>query len=297
MRPPAKLITTFKAALVLAALVIFAASCLQQARKSNLTITATNTNLRASERISDTDKTYGAFSHSVPEHNEVNCDSCHQRDSEGTKLAFPGHDSCVTCHMTEFTNTKSGICASCHSDIQAVPATMKQFPTRFVEGFNMKFDHAAHMTGDGRPPDGCASCHLPAGASQSIPSGVTAHSTCYTCHTPESTIGSCNICHTIAPYTRTPATSNVMKAVFHHSDHTPRQGVNCAECHNVRASSIQSRQVSSPSAVEHVLNGKGISCRTCHNDRRAFGDSNFSNCAKCHAGPGFKMLPTHAGRN
>lgn len=295
MKTSVNINTTLKAIFVSVALAVFAASCFQQARKAAPTITATNTNLPMTERISDKD--YGAFSHSVPEHNEVNCDSCHQRESGAARLAFPGHDSCISCHMNAFTNTKSGICANCHTDVQTVPATMKAFPARFIEGFNMKFNHAAHMTGDARPPEGCASCHSPAGASQSIPSGISAHSTCYTCHTPESNVGSCSVCHTIAPYNRTPATSNVIKAVFRHSDHTPRQGVNCAECHTVRASATQSRQVSAPSAVEHVSAGEGVSCRTCHNDRRAFGDSNFSNCGKCHTGSGFKLLPTNSGRN
>ncbi|MBC7901707.1 MAG: hypothetical protein H7070_16830 [Saprospiraceae bacterium] len=277
-----------KAAFVLAALIVFAASCLQQAQKSDPLITADETQQPQTTRVSDGD--FGTFSHSVKEHDTANCSACHRRETGSPDLQFAGHDSCVGCHMAEFTNNKTQICMVCHSDLQTVPAGMKQFPQAFKESFNMKFEHAAHISGDGLPRQGCAHCHEPAGASQTIPVRVQAHSNCFACHTPESKIGSCNTCHALGPYNRTPPTSNVIKAVFRHSDHTGRQGVDCMECHSVRASGPQSRQVTAPVAVQHSAAG-GVSCRTCHNDRRAFGESNFSNCARCHRGSGFDMLP------
>ncbi|CAN5635169.1 hypothetical protein BH18ACI3_BH18ACI3_02210 [soil metagenome] len=286
---------SLKTAVILAALISFAASCLQQAQKPDLTITAVNTHSPASERSSD--KNYGTFLHSVPEHHEVTCDSCHQRERGLPDLKFAGHDSCIGCHMNEFTNAKSGICATCHSDLQSASPAMNPFPAKFNEGFNMKFDHAAHTRGDARPAQGCASCHQSAGASQTIPVGVQAHANCFTCHTPESNIGSCTVCHEVAPYTRTPSVTAVIKAVFRHSDHSLRQGVSCAECHTVRASAPQSQQVSAPVAVQHFAASAVVSCRTCHNDRRAFGEKDFSNCARCHSGSGFDMLPPGLGQN
>jgi hypothetical protein len=193
--------------------------------------------------------------------------------------------------LNEFTNPASGICTICHDGLKSVPATMRAFPARFNEGFNMKFDHAAHSSGAGRPREGCAACHQPQGAAKSIPAGIGTHNTCFTCHTPESNIGSCNVCHETAPYRRTVASRTVFKAVFSHADHTGRQGVTCTECHTVRAGAPQSRQVAAPVAVQHFSAGGSVSCRTCHNDRRAFGEENFVNCKRCHGGPGFDMIP------
>ncbi len=274
------------------ALIIFAASCLNESRRVDVTITGVNAEPPAATRIVDPEKNFGTFLHTVEAHNQVNCDSCHQREAGSLELEYSGHDSCIGCHMSEFTNTKSNICAVCHSDTQTVPAPMKAFPAHFNEGFNMKFDHAAHTRGEGLPEQGCVSCHAPAGASQTIPSTIAAHATCFTCHVPDSPIGSCNVCHTTAPYSRTPSTTAVIRAVFRHSDHTLRQGVSCAECHTVGVSTVQSKQVSVPVAVEHFSSRAGaVTCRTCHNDRRAFGEADFANCRRCHTGSGFDMLP------
>jgi c(7)-type cytochrome triheme protein len=194
----------------------------------------------------------------------------------------------MACHTGEFATDGALMCSICHSDVKSLPTGMKAFPARFNEGFNMRFDHAAHSTGSALPPQGCASCHAPAGAGRTIPAGIGAHSSCYTCHTPESKVGSCNTCHTIAPYSRTIA-SRATFAAFRHSDHTAR--VSCAECHNVRPGAPQGRQVGSPAAVQHFASAEAVSCRTCHNDRRAFGEADFSNCKRCHTGSGFDMLP------
>jgi c(7)-type cytochrome triheme protein len=278
---------SLKALLVLAALTAFAASCLKQQQKADVTVTGPET--AEPDIIKTTNKDYSKFSHRIPEHKEQ-CDSCHKRNKDFKTLRFPGHDSCVRCHLTEFTNPESSICIMCHKDLKETPPTMNAFPTRFIEGFNMKFDHAAHSRGAGRPQQGCAACHQPRGAAQSIPVGIGAHANCYTCHTPESNISACSVCHQLAPYRRTQPARTVFKAVFSHADHTSRQGVNCAECHSVIAGAPQSRQVTTPVAVEHQQVG-GVSCRTCHNDVRAFGENNFSNCQRCHTGSGFDMLP------
>jgi len=259
-------------------------------QKPELTITATDTNQpEAAQKISGKD--HSAFSHDITEHKEISCDECHQRENDPLTLKYAGHDSCIKCHLSEFTDPGSGICVVCHDRLDTVPATMRPFPARFVEGFNMRFDHAAHAQGAGRPPEGCASCHRPSGAAQSIPAGINSHANCFTCHTPESSIGSCSVCHTLAPYQRTQPVSTIFKASFRHSDHTIRQGVNCADCHSVKAGAPQSRQVNAPAAVQHFSAGGSVSCRTCHNDRRAFGERDFANCKRCHTGAGFDMLP------
>jgi c(7)-type cytochrome triheme protein len=279
-----------KTALILAALTGLAVSCLKQnTQKADLTITGIDTNVPVTQTISG--KKYDKFSHEVAEHKEISCDSCHQRESGSQALKYSGHDSCIKCHLSEFTNPESGICVVCHDKLDAVPVTMRPFPARFDEGFNMKFDHGVHSQGTARPAQGCAACHSVSGASQTIPADISSHANCFTCHTPESNISSCSICHTIAPYKRTQPVSTIFKASFRHSDHTARQGVNCADCHTVKGGAPQSRQVTGPVAIQHFPANGQVSCRTCHNDSRAFGEKNFANCRRCHTGSGFDMLP------
>jgi c(7)-type cytochrome triheme protein len=276
-----------KALFVLIALTVFAASCFQKSERINPTITSSETPIPPAIKISDT--TFEAFSHKVPEHKQFECNSCHQREGRSLKMEFAGHDSCIGCHLNQFTNPKRAMCAICHEDLQSVPPSTRKFPTRFREGFNMKFDHAAHTRGNARPAEGCVSCHSSSGAGKSIPAGFNAHTDCYTCHTAESKIGSCNVCHELAPYSRTPQSRYVFRAVFSHNEHS---GVGCNECHTVNAGAAQSRQVTTIVAQEH--DGAGNNCASCHNGSRSFDGNdllNMSSCARCHSGPGFDMLP------
>ena len=281
----------FKSLVVCAALATFAASCIERAPKTPVVITASETPEAIAVRASD--KTFKNFSHSIPEHQKFECNSCHRREGATLDLNFAGHDSCVGCHISQFTNPEQQtMCTICHDDMKAAPPTMREFPTKFEEGFNMKFVHSAHISGKGLPPQGCASCHESAGAGKSLPVGIEAHANCYTCHTPESQIGSCNVCHEIAPYRRTPAGRYVFRAVFSHREHSSAQGVNCSECHSVRAGAPQGGQVSTIEAQEHK--GAGNNCASCHNGSRAFGGNdptNMTTCGRCHSGSGFNMLP------
>lgn len=239
-------------------------------------------------------KTFETFSHQIPEHKQFDCNGCHQREERSVKIKLNGHESCIGCHLNQFLNRddeSQAICAICHSDTKSNEPPVKAFPTKFTEGFNMKFDHAAHSQGEGRPPEGCASCHKPSGAGQTIPIGITAHSNCFTCHTTESNIGSCNVCHQLAPYRRTTRSQYNFKALFRHGDHT--RGISCDECHSVVAGAPNSRQVTHIAILEHRTT-PGNSCLQCHNGKRAFdGNSKFdyTNCSKCHKGTGLGKLP------
>jgi c(7)-type cytochrome triheme protein len=276
--------------LMVVALAAFAASCLQQQEKTPVLITASETADAIPVRAADT--SFKAFSHQIPEHKQFECNSCHRREPPDD-LKYAGHDSCIGCHISQFTNPEQQtMCTICQADMNSSPPTMQSFPTKFVEGFNMKFEHAAHVSGDGRPPEGCVSCHQSAGAGKTIPIGIRAHSNCYTCHTPEKKIGSCNVCHELKPYNRTPPGRYVFRAVFSHRDHSSAQGVGCADCHSVRAGAPQGRQVTTISAQEH--RPPGNNCASCHNGSRAFGGNdptNMSSCRRCHSGSGFDMLP------
>ena len=119
------------------------------------------------------DKTFKAFSHTVPEHQQFDCTSCHHRQGKSLKMEFAGHEACIGCHLNQFTSSDSqAMCTICHADMKANPPTMKAFPATFIEGFNMKFDHAVHDRGDARPSQGCVACHDLAGAGRHIPASI-----------------------------------------------------------------------------------------------------------------------------
>lgn len=277
-----------KVLLVVGTFVVFAASCLKQEARISPTITSSEFPEPVPQRISD--KTFKAFSHRIEEHKQFDCTSCHKREGNSLKMDFAAHESCVGCHLNQFTSEEQTMCAICHNDLGSSPPTMKTFPVSFKEGFNMKFDHAAHDNGAGRPAAGCAECHEPRGPGRAIPIGFQAHATCYACHTPTSKIGSCNVCHELAPYSRTPQSRYVFKAVFSHAEHG---GVGCADCHSVRAGAPQGRQVTNIAAQQHNVNPSN-NCAMCHNGSRAFNGNdiiNMSSCTRCHSGSGFDMLP------
>ena len=254
-------------------------------------LTASETPEPMPERVST--KTFEAFSHKIPEHQQFACTSCHQREGSSLKMEYAGHDSCIGCHLNQFTDKDQVMCSICHKDTKAVPPSMNAFPVKFVEGFNMKFDHAAHETGKGRPADGCAHCHTPSGPGQTIPIGFTAHNDCFSCHTAESNIGSCTVCHQLGPYNRTLQSEYNFKAIFRHGDHSARQGVSCNECHNVIAGAPNARQVTDITILEHRTT-PGNNCLSCHNGRRAFTGNNpldVNSCTRCHKGMGSSKLP------
>src|SRR5262245_1770655 len=142
MSRKARIKTTAKAAVILAALLVLAASCMREVPRKTPTISGTEVYDPPATTVSD--KSYDKFSHETAEHAAIACDSCHRRETGEMKLEFPGHDSCVSCHTGEFTDPEGAMCAICHSDLKTVPAGMRPFPASFNEGFNMKFDHAVH---------------------------------------------------------------------------------------------------------------------------------------------------------
>ena len=131
----------------------FAASCLQQDKKISPTITSSETPEPVPVRASD--KTFNDFSHAIAEHKQFECVSCHRREG-----AVARDGICRTRILRRLSSQPvhrraSRRCAAiCHDDLKQVPPTMNEFPQKFVEGFNMKFDHAAHERGEGRPPQG-----------------------------------------------------------------------------------------------------------------------------------------------
>jgi c(7)-type cytochrome triheme protein len=242
---------------------------------------------------------YTNFKHNSQRHASLPCTACHQRKDNSAPPIFPGHKACLSCHSGQFVTPNVPMCVICHTDVNNSNPPLRSFKTKFAESFNVRFDHAQHMTGAARPANGCNACHSRAGArgvGQSILTGLAAHNQCYSCHTPTSKsqagkeIASCGVCHDQKPYSRTTSNARAFRFAFSHAKHGPGQRLACADCHTLTAGAPQSRQVSSPSPLEHFATTRGKSCLSCHNGQRSFGgDLAFKDCRRCHTSSTFKM--------
>jgi hypothetical protein len=252
---------------------------------------------RVAAQSSDLD--YSKFLHTSQKHTSLACNSCHERTQDNSPTPrFPGHKACESCHLGQFVTPAVPMCMICHTETKSSHPPQRNFPTTFKEKFNVKFDHAQHMKGSARPQSGCAGCHraLNRGVALSIPADLSAHSGCYTCHTPSSTsssgreIASCGVCHDQKSYAPTSTNGRSFRYAFSHAKHGPTQRLECAACHDLTAGASQGRQVSSPSPAEHFPSGRGMNCSGCHNGKRTFGgDLDFKNCRRCHTAATFKM--------
>jgi hypothetical protein len=191
------------------------------------------------------------------------------------------------------------MCVICHTDVNSGNPPLKSFPSKFKESFNVKFDHSQHMSGSARPPSGCAACHSRVGARPAalgIPTSISAHNQCYTCHKPDSKsqsgrdIGSCGVCHDQKSFARTTTNARAFRFAFSHAKHGSGQRLGCSDCHRLTPGAPQARQVSSPAPLEHFASTRGMACLTCHSGKRSFGgDLAFKDCRRCHTSASFKM--------
>lgn len=243
---------------------------------------------------------YASFSHRSEHHASLDCAACHHRADNSARPAWPVHKDCTGCHLAQFVTPDIPMCVICHTDVNGSDAPLKGFPENFKESFNVKFDHAQHMQGGARPREGCVLCHdrsLRRGIALSIPAGLlSAHSQCYTCHTPGShtfagrEMASCGTCHDRGRYAPTGSNARAFRAGFSHAQHGARVRLGCTDCHTLSAGLPQSRQVSAPATAEHFNAGRAMSCMTCHDGKRAFGgDLDFKSCRRCHTGPTFRL--------
>lgn len=230
------------------------------------------------------EKDYSRFTHTNPYHSRMPCLLCHRRDNNSARIGFPGkagHLPCAGCHALQFSDSSSPICTICHTNVQT--GVMKRFPG--LQTFGRKFDHAKHSRVN------CSICHKPAqrGIAFSIPSGSTAHSTCFQCHSSSAafSMSSCSVCHQLGRLVRTSAVAKAFRVNFSHARHISK-GMNCAACHTVRARASTGRQVSAPLASMHFAPA-GASCAACHNGTRAFGPNDFANCRRCHVDNTFRF--------
>ena len=230
-------------------------------------------------------KDYSRFTHTNQLHSRLPCLLCHRRDDNSARIRFPGkvdHLPCTGCHSLQFSDPSSPICTICHTNPQT--GAMKRFPG--LRSFGLKFDHSRHARVD------CATCHKSAtrGIARSIPSGPTAHVTCFQCHTEHSSSSmvSCSVCHQPGRLVRTPETAKAFRVSFSHARHAAAS-LNCSSCHAIRAGFARGRQVSAPLASMHFAPANTKSCASCHNSKRAFGTSDFANCKRCHVRNNFRF--------
>ena len=261
----------------------------------------TSNSLRSEPNASVAD--YSRFSHSSPnEHAALtkpgSCASCH-RANGAVIPAFPRHRDCTNCHLVQFTAASSAssnpICTICHINegLSSSNPPIKRFSP--LRSFTAGFDHAQHLKGveTAKPQTGCLTCHvlMTRGLGQTIPAGVDAHRICYECHAPgkqASNLAACDSCHkTSGRYSPTPTSARAYNRGFSHANHTR---ISCQNCHMVRDRGLpQTKQVTSISAAEHLINSGVPSCKTCHDGQRAFGDTNTRDCKRCHKRDGFRM--------
>jgi c(7)-type cytochrome triheme protein len=227
---------------------------------------------------------FSKFSHKSSAHSRLPCLQCHRREGNSTEVNRPGHRSCAGCHFQQFNDASSPVCAICHTDAPSGKAKIKRLPP--LKSFTVVFDHAKHTKAR------CSTCHRPAksGVALSIPSGSSAHATCFQCHGPRAEadgrdISSCGVCHQEGNYIRPAVWTRAYKVSFSHASHGAGERLSCAECHSVRAG--LHNEVSSPAVSEHFAT-RGLSCRSCHNNKRAFGEE-FASCKRCHRGQTFRF--------
>jgi hypothetical protein len=235
---------------------------------------------------------YTRFKHDNPQHKRLPCLLCHRRENNSARPTLPGkaeHAPCAGCHAQQFNNSAVPMCTICHTDAQS--GKLKSFPR--LSSFNMKFDHARHLR---MRNVSCAACHQPlrGGVAVSIPAGFNAHTACFACHTPnaksgEKDISSCGVCHQPGRHARLPTAAAAFRVGFSHAEHDRSEGLNCNECHRVRAGATRQLQVSAPQPLNHHASPGAFSCMSCHNGKRAFGGEDFSVCKRCHTGNAWRF--------
>ncbi|HXD34685.1 MAG TPA: cytochrome c3 family protein [Pyrinomonadaceae bacterium] len=226
---------------------------------------------------------FSRFKHDNPQHTRLPCLLCHRRDSNAARPVMPGgnnHLPCIGCHEKQFADKSNAICTVCHLNAQT--GTVKEFPR--LMSFDMRFNHSRHLSGGAA----CSTCHKPSrgGVALSIPSGFSAHGTCFQCHKPgakagDRDISSCGLCHQPGRYARAPQVAAAFRLGFSHEQHNRDEGLGCNECHRLRSGLLR-KQVTAPQALNHHASQNSMSCRSCHNGKKAFGGDDFSACKRCH---------------
>ena len=278
-RNPIPALRLFEAFVVLCGVLLFSYALVIGFSGANDTTPETNGLALAESQ----DKDYSRFTHSNQFHSRLDCLVCHRRSDNSPHLGFPGkinHLPCAGCHALQFADNTSPICTICHTT-----TGMKRFPG--LKSFGVRFDHSRHTRVN------CAICHKSqgSGVARSIPSGASAHVTCFQCHSSNSSnaMASCSTCHVPGRLVRTSEWAPAFRKSFSHAKHLGKDNMNCATCHSVRSGFGRGKQMSLPLASMHFAPERSLGCGGCHNGKRAFGPDDFSNCKRCHSPKTFKF--------
>jgi len=235
----------------------------------------------AAPQATNTD--YSRFKHDNKNHARLPCLLCHRRENNSAQPTLPGkdqHTPCVGCHAPLFANNSGPICTICHTEAGA--KTVKAFPP--LQSFGSRFDHAVHANAK------CGSCHRSTnrGVALTIPIGVNAHNTCFSCHGPQAKvngrdISSCGVCHRPEPLVRASTRAVAFRRGFSHADHDNSESLRCSDCHKFLTGNAR-KDVTAPIPLNHHAPARGFSCMSCHNGKRAFGGDDFAVCTRCHEG-------------
>lgn len=248
-------------------------------------ITTTKTPEAPPIPVIDPNQDFSKFLHSNAEHARLPCSLCHERKDNSATPKFSGHLPCAGCHTAQFADNKSSICTICHTKPET--GAMKPFPA--LQSFNVRFEHTTHIR-----RTNCASCHKPSGnaVAMSIPAGLTAHNSCFQCHSPgaisgEKKIDSCETCHQAGKFGGSVSAWSAAfnKTPFSHAKHN----LNCATCHSTKSGAARGDQMTAPIAAMHFAPKNAQSCASCHDNKRAFGGTDFADCRRCHRGNNFKF--------
>lgn len=224
------------------------------------------------------------FDHQTQYHAQLSCLVCHRRDTNASRIGFPGRDGhtpCIGCHTQQFEDKRSPICTICH--VNSESGSMKGFPP--LRGFGARFDHAKHMR------TSCSTCHKPSrrGVALSIPAGRNAHATCFQCHSSKAShsMSTCSLCHQAGRRPR--RISESAKAFAVNFSHRRHSSTNCTACHRILRRGSRGKQVTAPIAAMHFPPKRAQSCASCHNNKKAFGGDDFTDCKRCHTGKNFSL--------
>ena len=230
---------------------------------------------------------YSKFAHSSGAHSRLPCATCHRASGSAPQATRPGHRPCAGCHSQKFAALSGPICTICHKTEEPRDGALKPGPR--LASFGVRFDHARHASAN------CTSCHKAAsrGVALTVPSGATAHATCYQCHKPgapaDGQIGAaCSTCHAPGRAGRATMTAKAYRVNFSHAAHGAKAKLSCADCHRPRAGAGRD-QMSEPQPLMHHASASAQSCMTCHSGKRAFGGDDFADCKRCHTGPTFRF--------
>lgn len=207
---------------------------------------------------------------------EMDCEMCHNMDTESGVPSMPG----------------PGLCLLCHKDSDAEKPQERRIHVLFENDVfkaahassltdEVIFDHVAHVERN----DDCASCHYGIEESTQITAAdAISMEQCISCHIQHNPEESCSVCHSEVDQQWQPGSHSHLWKKGHGMvarSGTTLQAQRCELCHS-ESTCIQCHESEKPDNHDNYwrLRGHGVvasmdrqNCQTCHRD---------DYCASCH---------------